>query len=65
MKGTHVWTFGSEELDLRRFVILLKIDLAVVDILPCFLGLSFALRLIEREKSEVSKLVTTQTVIKE
>jgi hypothetical protein len=60
-----VWTFGSEELDLRRFVILLKIDLAVVDILPCFLGLSFALRLIEREKSEVSKLVTTQTVIKE
>ena len=60
-----MWTFGSEELDLRRFVILLKIDLAVVDILPCFLGLSFALRLIEREKSEVSKLVTTQTVIKE
>ena len=41
MKGTHVWTFVTEELDFLRLVILLRIDLAVVDVFLDFMGLSF------------------------
>ena len=48
MEGTHVWTFRREELDLCCLVILLRIDLAVVDVLSAFDGLCFATNESER-----------------
>ena len=54
MEGTHVWTFRREELDLCCLVILLRIDLAVVDVLSAFDGLCFATNGSERGRLNVS-----------
>ena len=40
MEGTHVWALGTEELDLRRLIILRRVDFDVIRLVFLdFLGL--------------------------